>query len=116
MPIERRITTTETPVTTDRTVIRDERRGGGHGFLYFIVGALVVAIGAMGYIYYENRRTQTASQTQTEQKLNSIGDAANKLGDTVREATRGADQRPQNQPAPQPVQPAQPAEPAPAPQ
>jgi hypothetical protein len=107
MPIERRVTT-ETPSTTDRTVVRTERRGG-NGFLYFIVGALVVAVGVIGFLYYENQRTTTQARTQTEQKLEAIGNAADKLGDTVRDATRGADQKPQTLPAPQPVQPAQPA-------
>jgi uncharacterized protein HemX len=110
MPVEKRVAT-ETPVATDRTVVRTERRGG-NGFLYFVVGALVVAVGVIGFMYYENQRTTTQAQSQTQQKLEAIGNAADKLGDTVRDATRGADQKPQMRPALPPAQPA----PAPAPQ
>jgi hypothetical protein len=33
----------------------EPQSGGGHNFLYFIVGALVVAVGAFAYFYFEGR-------------------------------------------------------------
>jgi hypothetical protein len=72
---------------------------GSNGFLYFAVGALVVAIGVLGYMYYNG---QTHSESAVERSADKIGDAARDLGDAAKDA---AHTLPQPTPAPQPVKP-----------
>jgi uncharacterized protein HemX len=124
MAIERRVTTEtsatpEPPYSSERYVRTEKEKSGGNGFLYFAVGALIVAVAGLGYMYWSGQQTADQKQTAMERQIDSIGDAADNLGDTVREAARNVQRQPQTQPAPQPVQPAQPAQPqlspAPAP-
>lgn len=113
MPIERRVIA-EPPTTRDIRVVRTQK-SGGNGFLYFAVGALIVAVGALGYFYYETNQATTQRQASADQKVGQIGQAADKLGDTVRDAARAVDPRPQTlSAAPPPVQPNQPQPQAPA--
>jgi hypothetical protein len=81
--------------------VEEGRTSGGNGFLYFAVGALIVGVGVLGWMYYNGQTHQSRSDTAVERIADSVGDAANKIGDSAREAT-------QKLPAPAPV-------PAPAP-
>jgi hypothetical protein len=83
----------------------EEVRGGsGNGFLYFAVGALIVAVGALAWMFYSGETSHSKADTAIERMADSVGDAADDIGDSAREATR-------NMPAPQPApQSAPPAE------
>lgn len=82
---------------------------GSSGFLYFAVGALIVAVGVLGYFYFNSQATTSPSETAIERSADAIGDAADKIGDSVGDAARNVNPPPS--PAPQPVQPAAPAVP-----
>jgi hypothetical protein len=73
---------------------------GSNGFLYFAVGALIVAVGVLGYMYYTG---QTHSETAVERSADKIGDAARDISDAAKDVTRNAPT-----PTPQPVQPTAP--------
>ena len=89
----------------------EERSGGNNAFLYFAVGALIVAVGVLGWMFYDGQwRTEDSTSSAIERSADAIGDAADDVSDSVRDAARQT-------PAPQPVEPAPtppPAEPAPA--
>ncbi len=78
----------------------DAPKGGSNGFLYFAVGALIVAVGVLGFMYYNN---QSGGQTAMERNADKIGNAAEDLGDAAKDAAKSI---PAPAPAPQPVQPA----------
>jgi hypothetical protein len=83
--------------------------GGGNGFLYFAIGALIVAVGVLGWMFYDGGwRSERSTDTVLERTADKIGDAADDIGDSAREAARNI---PAPSPAPAPAQPA----PAPAP-
>jgi hypothetical protein len=89
----------------------EERSSGNNAFLYFAVGALIVAVGVLGWMFYDGQwRTEDSASTAIERSADAIGDAADDVSDSVRDAARAA-------PAPQPTQPppttAPPAEPTP---
>lgn len=112
MPTER-VTTTREPATATTTSERyvTREKTGGSGMLYFIVGALVVAVGVIGYLMYEGSTTSSSRDTAIERSADAIGDAANRIGDSIDDMTT---RQPQTNPQPHPVQPAQPpVEPAP---
>ena len=73
--------------------------GGSNGFLYFVVGALVVAVALLGYIYIKGHSV-------TETPADKVGDAAKDLGSAAKQATRNLN--PPTAPAPRPVQPTAP--------
>jgi MFS family permease len=82
---------------------------GIFGFLYFAIGALIVAVGVLGWMFYDGQWRSDSSNTAIERSADAIGDAADDIGDAARDAAR-------NIPAPQPVQPAPtppPAQPSP---
>ena len=85
--------------------------GGGNGFLYFAIGALIVAVGVLGWMFYDGGwRQDRAADTAIERTADAIGDAADDIGDATRDAARNV------QPAtPAPSQPAPVTPPAPAP-
>lgn len=99
---EERIVETR-PVIETRSV--ETRRGGSNGFLYFAVGALIVGVGVLGYMYYNGQQTQDSA---VERSANAIGDAADKIGDSVSDLTRVPPQTttpaPSPSPAPAPVE------------
>ena len=78
----------------------EQRSSGGNGFLYFAIGALIVAVGVLGWMFY-NGGWQNNDDTAIERSANAIGDAADDIKDSVKDAAR-------NIPAPSPA-PAQPA-------
>ena len=73
---------------------------GSSGFLYFAVGALIVAVGVLGYMYYTGH---SRSDSSVERSADKLGDAARGLGEAAKDATRNLPS-----PSPQPVQPTAP--------
>lgn len=71
-----------------------------NGFLYFAVGALVVAVGGLGFMYYQS---QNQPESAIERSADAIGDAAEDISDSVRDAAR--DIPPPSTPAPAPAAP-----------
>lgn len=91
MAIEER-TTVVTPAGTHK----------GNGFLYFAVGALIVAVGVLAWMFYGGQTNRSSTDTAVERAADAIGDAADDISDSARDASR-------NIPAPQPAPPPQPA-------
>lgn len=85
--------------------VEEGRTGGGNGFLYFAVGALIVAVGVLAWMFYSGQSQRSNSETAVERMAESVGDAADKVGDSARDA---AQKIPAPPPAPAPM-------PAPAP-
>jgi hypothetical protein len=98
----------ERPTSTTSTVT--ETRPGGNGFLYFAVGALIVAVGVLGWMFYDGSwRQDRSADTAVERTANAIGNAAEDISDATRNAARNI---PAPAPAPAPAQPAPVAPPA----
>lgn len=78
-------------------------KSSSNGFLYFAVGALIVAVAVLAYFYFNG---QTAQQSPTEAAIersaDAIGDAARDIGDSAQDAARSI---PAPTPAPAPTQP-----------
>jgi hypothetical protein len=86
-----------------------EERSGNNAFLYFAVGALIVAVGVLGWMFYDGQwRQQDSASTAIERSADAIGDAADDVSDSVRDAARSTP-APQPQPAPATPPPAEPA-------
>ena len=75
---------------------------GGNGFLYFAIGALIVAVGVLGWMFYDGGWQQNRTDSAIERTADKIGDAAEDLRDSAREAARSIPPAP----APAPAQPA----------
>ncbi|MDP3493127.1 MAG: hypothetical protein Q8R82_08425 [Hyphomonadaceae bacterium] len=71
----------------------------GNGFLYFAIGALIVAVGVLAWMFYNGETSPSPQDTAIERMADSVGDAVDDIGDATRNLP---------QPAPAPV-------PAPAP-
>ncbi len=69
--------------------VQENRSGGGNGFLYFAVGALVVAVAVLGYMFYQSQQ-QTPAESAIESMADSVGEAADSVGDAARDATNNA--------------------------
>lgn len=82
----------------------EERRSGGNGFLYFAVGALIVAVAALAWMFYQGE-TSRGADTAVERMADSVGDTADAIGDSAREAADNLPQAPQPAPNPPPAQP-----------
>jgi len=92
----------ERPTSSTSTVT--ETRSGGNGFLYFAIGALIVAVGVLGWMFYDGSwRQDRSADTAIERTADKIGDAAEDIGDATRNAARNI---PAPAPAPAPAQPA----------
>lgn len=74
----------------------------GNGFLYFAVGALIVAVGVLTWMFYSGQTTRSSSDSAVERAADAIGDAADDIGDSARDATRNIPE-PAPAPAPQPA-------------
>ncbi|HEX5007964.1 MAG TPA: hypothetical protein VFV70_12675 [Hyphomonadaceae bacterium] len=84
----------------------EERSSGNNAFLYFAVGALIVAVGVLGWMFYDGQwRSDDSASSAIERSADAIGDAAEDVSDSVRDAARSV-------PAPQPSRPAPTAPPA----
>ncbi len=81
----------------------EERRSNGNAFLYFAVGALIVAVAVLAWMYYDGQWRGDAGSSAVERSADAISDAAEDVSDSVRDA--------RTTPPPQPV----PTVPAPAP-
>ena len=72
-----------------------ESRSGGNGFLYFIVGALLVGVVVLGFMFYNGSfDTRSPTERAVERTADAIGDAADRVGDQA-----------ERMEAPKPVQP-----------
>jgi len=91
-------------------------KGGGNGFLYFAVGALIVAVGVLAWMFYGGgwgtSPSERSADATLERTADAVGDAADKIGDAASDAARSIPQPAPSQPAP--AQPA-PTQPAPTP-
>lgn len=62
-----------------------ESSGSSHGFLYFIVGVLLVGMIVLGVMYFNG--STPAPATPMERAADAVGDAADKVGDAAKDAT-----------------------------
>jgi hypothetical protein len=83
------------------TIVTPAGARKGNGFLYFAVGALIVAVGVLGWIFYSGQTNRAAPESAVERAADAIGDAADDISDSARDATRNI---PEPQPAPAPQQ------------
>ena len=67
--------------------IEEGRTSGGNGFLYFAVGALIVGVGVLAWMFY-NGSTQARSDSAVERMADSVSGAVDKIGDSARDASR----------------------------
>jgi hypothetical protein len=68
-----------------------EVRESNHGFLYFIVGALIVGVIILGFLFYNgNLGGRSSSDAAIERSADAIGDAADRIGDSAEDAARNA--------------------------
>jgi hypothetical protein len=79
----------------------EQRSGGSNGFLYFAIGALIVAVGVLGWMFYDGG-WRSSNDTTIERSADKIGDAADDIGDSVKDAARNV---PAPAPAPAPATP-----------
>lgn len=73
-----------------------EVRESNHGFLYFIVGALIVGVVILGFLFYNGNLGSQRSSTDAaiERSADAIGDAADRIGDSAQDAARNANPNP----------------------
>lgn len=76
--------------------VEERRSGGGNGFLYFAIGALIVAVGVLAWMFYNGETNRSRTDTAVERMADSVSDAADEIGDSARDAA-------QNIPAPTPA-------------
>jgi predicted negative regulator of RcsB-dependent stress response len=81
---------------------RTTTSGGGNGFLYFAVGALIVAVGVLAWMFYQGESNRSRSDTALERVADSVSDAAKDIGDSAKDAARNI---PTPQPTPSPTAP-----------
>jgi hypothetical protein len=86
----------------------EPRTGHSNAFLYFAIGALIVAVGVLGWMFYDGQWRAESSSSAVERSADAISDAAEDVSDSVRDARTA----PPPQPAPAPAIP--PAEPGPS--
>jgi hypothetical protein len=68
-----------------------EVRESNHGFLYFIVGALIVGVIVLGFLFYNGTLGgRSSSDAAIERSADAIGDAADRIGDSAEDAARNA--------------------------
>ena len=67
-----------------------ETRESNHGFLYFIVGALIVGVIVLGFLFYNGNLggQQSSTDAAIERSADAIGDAADRVGDSAEDAAR----------------------------
>lgn len=80
--------------------VQENRSSGGNGFLYFAVGALIVAVGVLAWMFYGGETNRSSQDTALERVADSVSDAADDIGDSARDAARNV---PQPAPAPSPA-------------
>ena len=87
----------------------EERSGNNNAFLYFAIGALIVAVGVLGWMFYDGQWRADSSSSAVERSADAISDAADDVSDSVRDARTA----PPPQPAPAPAPTTPPAQPPP---
>jgi hypothetical protein len=81
-----------------------------NGFLYFAVGALIVAVGVLAYFYFNGQpASQSPTESAIERSADAIGDAAKDISKSASDAAKNV--TPPATPAPAPVQPSAPTVP-----
>ena len=70
--------------------VQENRTSGGNGFLYFAIGALIVAVGVLAWMFYNGQTNRSSADTALERVADSVGDAADDIGDSARDAARNA--------------------------
>ena len=66
-----------------------ETRESNHGFLYFIVGALIVGVIVLGFLFYNgNLGGQSSTDASIEGSADAIGGAAYRNGHSAGGAAR----------------------------
>ena len=81
---------------------------GNNGFLYFAVGALIIAVGVLAWMFYNGETNRQSEGSALERVADSVSDAADDIGDSARDAARNV---PQPAPAPAPAPAAPPVTP-----
>ena len=73
-----------------------EVRESNHGFLYFIVGALIVGVIILGFLFYNGNLggRQSSTDAAIERSADAIGDAADRIGDSAQDAARNTNPNP----------------------
>jgi hypothetical protein len=68
-----------------------ESSGNSNGFLYFIVGVLLVGVVVLGIMFYNGGLPGAQSPTDRaiDRTADAIGDAADKVGDAAKEPSGG---------------------------
>lgn len=61
---------------------------GSNGFLYFVVGALVVAVAVLGFFYFQG---QSSQETAIERSAAQIGEAAEAVGDSAEQVAESTE-------------------------
>ncbi len=74
------------------------REGGGNGFLYFAIGALVVSVAVLAWMMLRTDNRPSNAEKALGQVADSVSDAADSISDSAREAA-------ENMPEPAPAQP-----------
>jgi hypothetical protein len=87
------------PLEERTTIVTPAGARKGNGFLYFAVGALIVAVGVLAWMFYSGQTNRAAPDSAVERAADAIGNAADDIGDSARDATRNI---PELQPAPAP--------------
>jgi len=65
-----------------------ETSGNSNGFLYFIVGVLLVAVVVVGFIVYNGSTSHSSGDRAIERTADAVGDAAGKIGDAASDAAK----------------------------
>lgn len=65
-----------------------DRTGSSNGFLWFVVGALVVAVAVLGVMYSTD--SGLFHRSPAEKAANAVSDAAHDAADGLRDAARDA--------------------------
>ncbi|WP_454599224.1 hypothetical protein [Qipengyuania sp. SM2507] len=83
---EERITETRTPsgdTHTTHTVITDEKRSGGSGWLIVLI--VLLAIGVAVWFFTQQNESEIARDNAVTGAANEIGEAANQVGDAAQQ-------------------------------
>lgn len=91
----------------------EERRGNNNAFLYFAIGALVVAVAVLAWMFYDGQWRADSSYNAVERSADAISDAAEDVSDSVRDARIAPPQPVPAPPTPAPAPAEPPTEPAP---
>lgn len=84
---EERITETETPsgnTHTTHTVITDEKRSGGSGWLIVLI--VLLAVGVAIWFFAQQSDSEIAKDNAVAGAATEIGEAAGQVGDAAQEA------------------------------